>query len=198
MRQRSAPKPFSPLMPCSVYCPLRHMSQLPAAQAGQGTGSRWRTMPTIVIAASQTAVGRRFAHAAERLVAEDQPLVAVRRLAVLARDDFAIGAADAERDRLDQDRALRARAARAHRAVRTEFGVWRMDRDGAQGKALGCQPPEGNDALVREKFLHLAANYACPSTRSSRCTISARPSMPRMSRTSPEDLPRIFSASSAS
>ncbi len=33
-------------MPRSVYWPLVHMSQSPAAQAGQGTGSGRRTMPT--------------------------------------------------------------------------------------------------------------------------------------------------------
>jgi hypothetical protein len=41
-------------------------------------------------------------------------------------------------------------------------------------------------------------NHTPPRTRSSRCTISARPSMPRMSRISPEDLRMIFVASSAS
>ena len=34
------------MMPRSVYWPLVHMSQSPAAQAAQGSGSRRRTMPT--------------------------------------------------------------------------------------------------------------------------------------------------------
>src|SRR2546421_6857231 len=34
------------LMPCSVYCPLRHMSHSPAPHGGHGTGSGRRTNPT--------------------------------------------------------------------------------------------------------------------------------------------------------
>ncbi len=44
-RQRSRAKPGSPLMPCSVYRPLRHMSHSSTAQFAQGTGSGWRTTP---------------------------------------------------------------------------------------------------------------------------------------------------------
>ena len=133
------------------------------------------------------------------------------RLAVLARDDLAIGAADAERDRLDQQRAVLRRRL-GHIAQFNGIRVWRMDRDRAQGIALGSQPPKGRLPDRREVPLSLVrvicpktgshfrdhAAHACPSTRSSRCTISARPSMPRISSTSADDLPRIFSASSAS
>ena len=95
-----------------------------------------------MVAARETAIGRRFAHAAEQLVAEDQPRFVAGRLAVVARDDLAIGAADAERDRLDQQRAFRCRwlgNVAQFDGIRLE-GV---DRDRAQGFALGSQPPEG-------------------------------------------------------
>ena len=67
--------------------------------------------PYDVVAGLEVRVRGRLPHAAERLVAEDQPFAAVRRLAVIAGDDLAIGAADAERQRIDQDRA---------------FGLWRL------------------------------------------------------------------------
>ena len=64
-------------------------------------------------------------------MAEDQTLVTVRRLAVVARDDLAIGAADAERERFDQQRALRRR--RLGNVVQFNgIRIWRMDRDRAQ------------------------------------------------------------------
>ena len=122
MRQRSAPKPFSPLMPCSVYWPLRHMSHSPTAQAGQGTGSRLAHDADDVIAGLEAAIRRRLAHAAERLVAEDQPLRARAAPRRIAGDDLAIGAADAERERIDQDRAFGRRRLRQPRCSSTEFG----------------------------------------------------------------------------
>jgi hypothetical protein len=39
-------------------------------------------------------------------VAEDQAHLTIRRGAVLARDDLAVGAADAERERIDEQCAL--------------------------------------------------------------------------------------------
>ena len=59
-----------------------------------------------VIAGREIAVVRRFKHAAERLVTKDQTRVTVRRLAVFARDDLAIGAANAEHQRLGEKRAF--------------------------------------------------------------------------------------------
>ena len=55
-------------------------------------------------------------------MAEDQAFVTARRLAVVAGDDLAIGAADAERDRLDQQRAVRGWAARARPAIQRNSG----------------------------------------------------------------------------
>src|SRR6516164_8822038 len=46
MRNISLAYPCLALIPRSVYRPFVHMSQSPAAQAEQGTGSRRRTMPT--------------------------------------------------------------------------------------------------------------------------------------------------------
>ena len=50
------------------------------------------------VAGREAAAVGRLEHAAERLVAEDEPLGAGRRPAVVAVDDLAVGAADAERD----------------------------------------------------------------------------------------------------
>ena len=156
MRQRSAPKPFSPLMPCSVYWPLRHMSHSPAAQAGQGTGSGCRTMPTTMVAGREAAVRRRFAHAAERLVAEDQPLVAGRRFAVVARDDLAVGAADAERERLDQDRAFAGGGSGTSRSS-TEFGLGGWTVIARKGTPWMMVSRPTDDAGTRRKVPSLPA-----------------------------------------
>ena len=102
-RKRSAPKPSSCLMPRSVYWPLRHMSHSPAAQSAHGTGSGRRTMPTTRSPGAKP-LPAAPQHAAERFVAEDQPLAPGRRPAVVAGDDLAVGAADADRQRLDQQR----------------------------------------------------------------------------------------------
>ena len=61
------------------------------------------------IAGFEAAIGRRFLHLAERLVADDQTLLARRRPAIGAGDDLAVGAADAERQRAHQHRAVRRR-----------------------------------------------------------------------------------------
>ena len=89
-------------MPRSVYRPLRHMSHSPCAQAAHGTGSGRRTMPTTMVAGGEAAAVRRLEHAAERFVAEHQPLAARRRPAIGPGDDLAIGAADAQREGLDE------------------------------------------------------------------------------------------------
>ena len=75
-------------------------------------------------------------HAAEQLVAEDQPFMVARRLAVLAFDDFAIRAAHAERNRLDQQRAFRSGRLR-HIAQFDRVRLWRTYGDSAQGKSPG-------------------------------------------------------------
>src|SRR5262249_37573041 len=73
----------------------------------------------------------RFDHASERLVPEDQSFVTARRFAVVAIDNFAIRAANAERDRLDQKRALRGGRLR-HIAQLNGIRFWRTYGDGAQ------------------------------------------------------------------
>ena len=57
----------------------------------------------------KAATGRRRDHLAIRLVAEHQPLAAGGRFAIGAGDDFAVCAADAERQRANENRALRVR-----------------------------------------------------------------------------------------
>ena len=59
-----------------------------------------------VVAGGEAAAGRRLDHLAVGFMAEHQPLAAGRRLAVGAGDDFAVGAADAERQRAHQHRAI--------------------------------------------------------------------------------------------
>ena len=62
--------------------------------------------PDDEVAGGEAAAGRRLGDAAQRLVAEHQPLGAGRRLAVVAAHDLGVGAADAERDAVDEQRAL--------------------------------------------------------------------------------------------
>ena len=57
-------------------------------------------MPTTRSPAATPASVRRLEHPAERLVAEHEPVAALGRPAVLAARDLAVGAADAERERL--------------------------------------------------------------------------------------------------
>ncbi|GGQ17904.1 hypothetical protein GCM10010279_26950 [Streptomyces mutabilis] len=54
------------------------------------------------VAGAETAVVRCLDHTAEGLVAEDQPVVVRRCLAVRARGDLPVRAADAEGEALDQ------------------------------------------------------------------------------------------------
>ena len=103
---RSRMKPSRPLMPCSVYRPLLHMSHCPAAQFGQGTGSGHRTMHADEVALGDIRVRRRVPDAPERLVAEHQPVVPGWGLAVLATDDLGVRAADADREHVDEDVAV--------------------------------------------------------------------------------------------
>ena len=70
-----------------------------------GTGSRRRTIPT-TRSPRRARVRRRLADAPERLVAEHEPRPARRRGAVQTADDVAVGAADADRQRLDEHRAV--------------------------------------------------------------------------------------------
>ena len=75
---------------------------------------------------------RRLEHPAERLVAEDQPLLAGRRPAVVAGDDLAVGAADAERDPVDQQ-LVRARLGLGHVDDGGRTGLQRDDGQCAHG-----------------------------------------------------------------
>src|SRR3954465_9498261 len=101
-------------MPRSVYWPLRHMSHSPTAQAGHGTGSGRRTMPTIRSPFARPLPpprpppppARPPSAPPERLGAEPQALLSGWGVAVFARDDFTIGATDAERDGAHQHRPV--------------------------------------------------------------------------------------------
>ncbi len=73
-----------------------------------------------VIAGHKAGLGRRLAHAAERFMAEDQAALARRGLAVKARDDLVIGAANAERDRVGENAS---RSARRRRNVVKPCGI---------------------------------------------------------------------------
>ena len=61
------------------------------------------------VADGKAAAGRRRDHLAIGFMTEHQPLAVRRRFAVSAGDDFPIGAADAERQGANQDRAMRLR-----------------------------------------------------------------------------------------
>ena len=59
------------------------------------------------IADLDAAFRRRLLHLAERLMADHQPLLAGRSPAIVSGHDFAVGAADPERQSAHQDRAIR-------------------------------------------------------------------------------------------
>src|SRR3954463_15159297 len=96
-----------PLMPRSVYWPLRHMSPSPAAAAGQGHRIGPPHDADNAIAHGEAAAGRRRDHLPVGFMAGPQAAGAGRRFAVSAADDFTIGAADAECEAADQERAMR-------------------------------------------------------------------------------------------
>ncbi len=75
------------------------------AQAGHGTGSGRRTIPTMSARRQATLRRRRF-DLAERFVAQHQPLLPRRRAAVAACDDFPIGSTHAERHSAHQHRTV--------------------------------------------------------------------------------------------
>ena len=93
-------------MPRSVYWPLRHMSHSPDAQAGQGTGSGRRTMPTTRSPGAKPLDGGASITSPNDSWPSTRRSFAGRRVAVVARDDLAVGAAHAERQRAHQDRAV--------------------------------------------------------------------------------------------
>jgi hypothetical protein len=71
------------------------------------TGHAWNGIgmahdPDHQIVAPEVTARRRLDDLAERFMAENEPLLAGRRRAVFAVDDFAVGAADAERQCSDQ------------------------------------------------------------------------------------------------
>lgn len=105
-----------------------------------------------MVAGCEAGILRRVAHAAERLVAEDQALVALGRFAVMTRNDLVIGAADAERNCLDQNRAV---VVRRFGDILQSGGVCnaRKDRDGKHiGPDRWISRPE-DDSGSAEKFL---------------------------------------------
>jgi hypothetical protein len=87
------------------------------------------------VAGGEAAAVRRLANAAERLVAEDEPLGAGRRPAVLAVHDLAVGAADAEGDAVDQQVA-RAGLRLRHVDDRRRAGLQRDDGECAHASGV--------------------------------------------------------------
>ena len=87
------------VLPVAAHVPL----------ADRAVGARHRVGaaddPDDQVAGLQAAVRPRVDDPAQRLVTEDQTLAPRGRPAVRARGDLDVGAADADRDRLDQDRA---------------------------------------------------------------------------------------------
>ena len=103
---------------------------------------------------------------------------------------------------------------RPYEPIKTSVRAWGASRQGAGRPAhiAGGKRDHSSGRRQRRKYdswvmtlrrglfpARLRENgYSRPITRSSRCTISTRPATPRMSKMSSDDLPRIFSASSAS
>ena len=78
---------------------------LAARTAGARDGVGTAHEPDDEVAGGEPAALRALAHAPERLVAEHEPLLALRRPRVLAADDLGVGPADAEREPVDEHRA---------------------------------------------------------------------------------------------
>ena len=131
------------VLPVAAHVPLAGR----AGRAGQRVGMAHDA--DHVIAGREVGFLRRRDHPAERLMPEDQAIVAVGRRAELARDDLAIGAAHAERERLHQHRTVRCRRFR-YLVQPYRIGGLGKDRDGAQGKASSAA--HRDDALPAEKF----------------------------------------------
>jgi hypothetical protein len=77
-----------------------------AARAGVGIGAAHDADDEV--AGDELRAVRRLSHAPERLVPEDEAVAVRRRPAVGAGHDLAVGAADAERDHLDEQLAVTA------------------------------------------------------------------------------------------
>ena len=110
------------------------------------------------VAGREAAAVGRLEHAAERLVAEDQPLLARRRPAVLAVDDLAVGAADAERDPVDEQLA------------RARLGLGHVDDGGRAGLqrdhgecAHVCLPTAGIPTSIVRRPAYAASHPATTS-----------------------------------
>ena len=84
--------------------------------------------PDDEVARLQPSGGTRVDDATERLVPEDETRRARRRPAVLALGDLDVGPADADRDRLDEDRAL-ASVGLGHVLASRASGLVGFDRD---------------------------------------------------------------------
>ena len=72
------------------------MSHCPAAQAGHGTGSGRRTIPTDQITALKPRPDRGLENLTQPLVAQHQPGLALRRLSIDSLGDLAVSAAHAD------------------------------------------------------------------------------------------------------
>ncbi len=89
----------------AVLCEAAVLAHVPLALSAARARQRIRLANDAAdpLSGRKAAVRRRFENAAERLMAEDEPFLAGRRRAVLSAEDLAIGSADAEDLRLDQN-----------------------------------------------------------------------------------------------
>ena len=91
------------------------------------------------IAGFEAAAGRRFLDAAEQFMTDDQALLPRRRPAIMASDDLAVGAANAERQRAHQHCAI-ARRRRLDVIEPDGIGTARYDGEGAHRTTLSAPP----------------------------------------------------------
>ena len=122
-------KPWRRMMPRSVYWPLLHMSFSPALHCGHTPQGRRTVDDDEVAGLPALHLLADLLDDAEVLVAEDQELVAVGRLAVEAVVDLGVGAAQPDAQHLHRD-LIRLHLRIRHVAHVDRVLLARLDDDG--------------------------------------------------------------------
>src|SRR5262249_20165861 len=130
------------------------------------------------VALLEAAGGAGVEHAAERLVPEHEPGLAERGPSVLALHDLAVGPADPDRDRLDEDRAV-ADVGLGHVLEPRRPRLLRLERDRLH-RFLFAAPPEGEAVRSRTNaaFFPPSRRAAASSLSNSSTRVPASPVQP--------------------
>ena len=166
-------------MPCSRYCPLRHMSHCPDAQAGHGTGSGRRTIPTTrspsarpePAGAARTRPRFSCPSTSSSCPGGADPYA--------PGDDLDVGAAQADGEPVDQDAALLLLRL-GHVGQRQAVGRARSDGQGSHRVLLGpvvCGSWGDDQGLRRPPCPAVAVRTVRLPVHDSRCRGCRRPSL---------------------